>query len=1035
MSNMSMEECMQSSSSQIDPSIITQSTLYKAGAGAGKTTNLIQQIYNYAIAFYQENQKWPRIVVTTFTRKATQELKERLTLHALKNINEKTDTKSQSFLEDFLFSNQIHISTIDGLLSHFLKQCAFDAGHDPNFQMIDETTNEQYASIVIRKLLKETPEFQKLFEHNTFESLRKLCFEYRSSFYTIKKLKPASFKDLIDTSINKIKSHWNILNQLEDDIIKKESTHIENCFQSLSKQNNIFDLYKELLDAFEKINISKIKVKKELKEQFNEDVKECKKFFKNKHFYHIDYLREFADYFSLFDEFAIKFIQDFEEIKNDEGLMSIRDLEFKTIKILRDKPQIIKSFSDEWDYWLVDEYQDTTPLQAEVLNKFRGSSKEFIVGDPQQSIYFFRGARPEVFKSKQAAIKNIRLLNTNYRASSSLVHFFNDFFKNMDQEFLEMTPKDSNTISDPVATFICYQESQKDGISNDKLFDKDENHDNAVIAEVISLLNKGASYSDICIIGRTNDDLSRIAYKLGQRDMPYQLFTAKKAPVQQIRQLNALLKFLLNPYDNINFIELIGSSWLGFSKSNLYQLVRQSQNNQTSSLWQELLSSQEDSFDEVKTKLEGLFLNVHQIGVTETLKKTCIEMGMIDFCKVYDPSGNLEAYIWKYFAKLQNEEQKPDFNYLKFASDIIDPTDLEPDSLPSLEVNQLQLMTVHKSKGLEFQHVLIPHLNNNFKPQPKSFYILEKENHHLWETSLKFEEGSKKHCLIGDLASHKIKQREEEELDRLLYVAMTRAKKSVHLFCCDDDGKKGTNWQSRSACHLWIKEKGKQNKTNYSYEAKDFDRNIPKLKTHQEVLPPQIKGRLQLYQKPHIKRVSVSDLLERTLIENQQDIKSQQQYNLLQSVIKTDLGTSYHKVLQAICANPYLIKKPAEDIINEYFSYVFREDKKEQIIQSLDFLLSLKEPPMKEVLMKGHAEWPFLHQKGEEVIEGKIDLWAKVDDIIWVIDYKTGRKSNDKRVIKQLQLYSQALAEKYKQKMKLVAIYLLEKDIMIYDKV
>ena len=313
------------------------------------------------------------------------------------------------------------------------------------------------------------------------------------------------------------------------------------------------------------------------------------------------------------------------------------------------------------------------------------------------------------------------------------------------------------------------------------------------------------------------------------------------------------------------------------------------------------------------------------MGVTETLKKACIEMGMIDFCKVYDPSGNLEAYVWKYFAKLQNEEQKPDFNYLKFASDIIDPSDLEPDSPPSLEVNQLQLMTVHKSKGLEFQHVLIPHLNNDFKFQTKNFYILEKENHHLWETSLKFEEGSKKHCFIGDLASNKIKQKEKEELDRLLYVAMTRAKKSVHLFCSNNNFEnKSTNWQSRSACHLWIKEKGKQNKTNYNYEVKDFDRNIPQLKTHQEVLPPQIKGRLQLYQKPHIKRVSVSDLLERTLIESQQDIKSQQQYNLLQSVIKkTDLGTSYHKVLQAICSNPYLIEKPAKEHHQQIFLLCF----------------------------------------------------------------------------------------------------------------
>ena len=702
-----------------------------------------------------------------------------------------------------------------------------------------------------------------------------------------------------------------------------------------------------------------------------------------------------------------------------------------TIRILREKPEIIKSFSEQWDYWLIDEYQDTTPLQAEILNKFRGSSKEFIVGDPQQSIYLFRGARSEVFENKQDYIQNIQYLNTNYRASSSLIYFFNDFFKNMRQDFLKMTPKDSNITFDPVAVFICYKEQKK---NNNDLFDKNENHDNAIIAEVIDLLNKGASYSDICIIGKTNDHLSRIAYKLSQKNIPYRLFTSNKAPLQQIRQLNALLKFLLNPYDNLNFVEFMGSSWLEFSKPDLYQLVKQSKSSQTESLWQELLSSQEGPLYEIKTKLENLFLDVHQLGVTETLKKACIEMKIIDLCRVYD--SNLEIHLWKYFAKLQDEEQKPDFNYLKFASDITNPSDLESDSLPSLEEDQLQLMTVHKSKGLEFQHVLIPHLNDTCNFKGDNFYTLEKASYHLWETSLKLEKASKKHSFVGELAAKKIKQREQEELDRLLYVAMTRAKKSVHLFCSNTP--ENNSWQKRSACDSWIEnKKGKQNKEKYSYEVKSFDGKISQLKTQKERMPSQINQRLQI-QKSHIKRVSVSDLLERAPIEDKQDkidYGALKQQNLLQNVTKTDLGNSYHKILQIICSHPYLIEKSASDIIKEYFPYAFQEDKSEQIIQSLDFLLSLKKPPMKTLLRKGHAEWPFLHQREHEVVEGKIDLWGKIDDVIWVVDYKTGQRSNDKKVLHQLNLYGQALAERYKENMKLAAIYLLEQKVMIYDKV
>ena len=896
--------------------------------------------------------------------------------------------------------------------------------------MIDKTQDQQYASFVIRKLLKKDPEFQKLFNHNSFEGLRNLCLKYRSSFYTVKNLKPASFKDLIDLSVREIKKHWDVLYKLKGhyNIIQQEAVYIEDCFKSLDSDNlsDISGIYKKLLGALEKVNVDKVKLKKDLKEQFGEGLKKCKNFFKNKHFYQINKLIEFSNYFSLFDKLAIKFMRDFEKIKNEEEMLSLSDLEFMTVKILREKPEIIKSFSEEWDYWLIDEYQDTTPLQAEILNKFRDSSKEFIVGDPQQSIYLFRGARSEVFENKQADMKNIQYLNNNYRSSPSLVYFFNDFFKNMGQKFLEMTPKNSNITFDPVAVFICYKEREKN-----------ESHDSAVIAEVTDLLNKGASYSDICIIGRTNDHLSRIAHQLSQKNIPYRLFTSSKAPLQQIRQLNALLKLLLNPYDNLNFVELMGSSWLGVSRSDLYQLVKQSKKNKTDSLWQELLSSKKNSFYKVKTKLKTLFLDVHQMGVTETLKKACIEMKMIDLCRVYDPSGHLEAHLWKYFAKLQDEEQKPDFNYLKFVSDIINPSDLESDSLPSLEEDQLQLMTVHKSKGLEFQHVLIPHLNDTYKFKANSFYVLEEASCCLWGTSLKFEGASKKICLAGDLAKEKIKQRETEELERLLYVAMTRAKKSVHLFCDDQKSVNTSSWQNRSGCHLWIEgKKGKQEKKKYNYEVKYFDGKIPQLNTQKETVQSQMKAKLQI-QAPYIKRISVSDLLDKTFIEDKQnkiDYRNQKQQDILQNILKTDLGNSYHKILQIICFHPYLIEKPAKDIINEYFSYDFQEDKKEQIIQSLDFLLSLKSPLMKKLLRRGHAEWPFLHHKGQEAIEGKIDLWGKIDDTIWVIDYKTGRRSNDKKVFQQLSLYGQALAERYKQKMKLAAIYLLEQEVMIYDK-
>ena len=121
--------------------------------------------------------------------------------------------------------------------------------------------------------------------------------------------------------------------------------------------------------------------------------------------------------------------------------MSLSDLEFTAVKILRTKKHIVTTFSKDWDYWLIDEYQDTTPLQAEILNRLRGASKEFCSwGIPKQSIYLFRGARSEVFDKKQSQINATHSMDKNYRSHPSLLYFFNDFFKNMEGDFPKNAP-------------------------------------------------------------------------------------------------------------------------------------------------------------------------------------------------------------------------------------------------------------------------------------------------------------------------------------------------------------------------------------------------------------------------------------------------------------------------------------------------------------------------------------------------------------------------------------------------------------------
>ena len=131
-------------------------------------------------------------------------------------------------------------------------------------------------------------------------------------------------------------------------------------------------------------------------------------------------------------------------MKEDQARFEMDDLELKTLEILRGQPFLASVFADSWDYWMIDEYQDTSPLQVEVLGALIGERKRYLVGDPQQSIYLFRGAEAGVFRAAEREIVasggHTRVLNTNYRSRPELLAFINDFMPSVIGEFVRMIP-------------------------------------------------------------------------------------------------------------------------------------------------------------------------------------------------------------------------------------------------------------------------------------------------------------------------------------------------------------------------------------------------------------------------------------------------------------------------------------------------------------------------------------------------------------------------------------------------------------------
>jgi ATP-dependent helicase/nuclease subunit A len=174
--------------------------IIKAGAGAGKTTTLVSELYQYFVNFKAQNKKAPKIIVTTFTKKATQELKERLLKKAIEENNE-------DFFSYINNKNLIFISTIHGVLNLFLKQNAESFGFRKNIEILSESDEELLFEKNLRTLLVDNDELASLLQNYSVSELYQFCMDYQElikvepnfNFYT-----ELEFREYIEKNLKDI---------------------------------------------------------------------------------------------------------------------------------------------------------------------------------------------------------------------------------------------------------------------------------------------------------------------------------------------------------------------------------------------------------------------------------------------------------------------------------------------------------------------------------------------------------------------------------------------------------------------------------------------------------------------------------------------------------------------------------------------------------------------------------------------------------------------------------------------------------------
>ena len=427
-----------------------RSEVVQAGAGAGKTTRLIDKVLRLAQDHYKQKGHFPRVVVTTFTRRATQELKERLML------------KAEGDLVNFVSSPfYLHISTIHGVLNILLSSYGQQAGLESTFRFIAPEQETQNIRQILRELLLSQPEYQELLQDY---SVSELCFLLKN-FYEKKiqyanYFKPFNKNDLCRLRQKELEKAAGEIDKIAAVILgETDNAKWLEYSDDLKKMSQIFrekswDEIKNILEEFKPQKPRKSSKKNPVVSDETEEL--CKTIgafwkkggsnsFLNEKF-SSNLWEKYLHTSRCLEKLGHEFYDHWSAVKWKTAKITMSDLETLGLQFVREHKQVVKKFSSEWDYWLIDEYQDTSPLQVELLRDLVGKSPSFVVGDPQQSIYLFRGARSEVFfeKQKEGHEKgaDIDFLKKNYRSHGSLLEFFNDLFTAISPQFQLMIPND-----------------------------------------------------------------------------------------------------------------------------------------------------------------------------------------------------------------------------------------------------------------------------------------------------------------------------------------------------------------------------------------------------------------------------------------------------------------------------------------------------------------------------------------------------------------------------------------------------------------
>ena len=1046
--------------------------ILKASAGTGKTYRLSLEYIANIIKGVDFNE----IVVMTFTKKATAEIKERIfdftyqvafekgmwedleknieNLYRIKNIDK---TKLQQVYFKMLKNKEdIRIYTIDGFTNRIFKTAIAPTLGIFNFETIDQEKEEFYEEVFTKILgskdlfeqfkyiIDEKGERKNVSTYVEFiKNLTNLQKEYLLAERFVQEVKNVELTISFVEDLDRAFKYFEIaVNKKNDEREKKKNSREKMEYFMKEFIHKIYSNFKEIDNKSEVQDIEKIrekaeKVSKEWEKLFN-TIKDGEigtfshgvKLKNSKTCPIVDELKEIRENYEIFMKGLSKYLI---ETKIVEGHNKVKEVANKIFELVEKEKIQNKRFThddistytykfifdeklnfvkdnkptDEFmdliggkiETIMIDEFQDTSILQFKILKLLMSDAKNIIcVGDKKQSIYSWRGGEKALFEKLETIIDGkVETLGKSFRSYKEVIENVNKIYENYRNDWQYDT--------------VSYREDAdyQRGYFEYNINPIDENGDEKIVnsyENIIETLKSGKvkNYGKSCIICRTNNHLDEIAKRLNEENIPYTLTSnASLIEHEGVKPLYRLIKFFL--YENFQYLlEFMRSDLIGGLNNHVKYILENKEmilkyiNSKENETYQEFVNKNIENLELQKYKeidilernnrsfskilmdlkeLKELSLNLNGKDKKENFSKEIINK--FEVLNYYNTNSDLKN-IFNFFNIMKSYN-----NLYEFIAEMEEDKE-KITQVSSQDVDAVNLMTVHKSKGLEFDTVFYYRRDKKSEQDRRNLisYVEYDETFDNVTDFLVMLPEYKKILLEGKYykLEQELKQKEKIEEINNDYVALTRAKKNLIL----NFDVRNNEYRNELANKL-IEKYGSDSEYSQGEIVEDEKQNI----VNNNIELTEIMGYFE---------------------DNKEDSTKYSSYKTdLEGEFRRKQGLAMHYYFEHILNDIENDKKIAK---SAYLNRYGNMSGKENLIKLLERMNKFIDNN-KEIYNPKHTiytEFEIFDNEGNKKIIDRMNI-DEQNKKIYIYDYKTGHEPQEKEYYhEQLENYKKLLAEK-----------------------